>query len=151
MSESAESRAAAPLVVVGESVRVAHAPAGLVVTRSERAREALAAAPAEAQRWGRGWGGGYGGYYHRDRGDAAAGALIGGIVGLGIGAAIASSNQPRYVDRRYYYDRGYDPYYAPPPPPPVYQYEYRSYAPRCWNDWRWDPYWGRNVQVRVCN
>ncbi|GAA3251431.1 hypothetical protein GCM10020258_07210 [Sphingomonas yabuuchiae] len=74
-----------------------------------------AAAPAEAQRWGRGWGGGYGGYYHRDRGDAAAGALIGGIVGLGIGAAIASSNQPRYVDRGYYYNRGYDPYYAPPP------------------------------------
>jgi len=110
-----------------------------------------AAAPAEAQRWGRGWGGGYGGYYHRDRGDAAAGALIGGIVGLGIGAAIASSNQPRYVDRGYYYNRGYDPYYAPPPPPPVYQYEYRSYAPRCWTDWRWDPYWGRNVQVRVCN
>ena len=35
-----------------------------------------AAAPAEAQRWGRGWGG----YYHRDRGgDAVAGALLGGI------------------------------------------------------------------------
>ncbi|WP_230481876.1 hypothetical protein [Sphingomonas sp. Leaf21] len=108
-----------------------------------------AAAPAEAQRWGRGWGG----YYHRDRGgDAVAGALLGGIVGLGVGAAIASSNQPRYVDRGYYYNRGYDPYYAPPPPPPVaYQYQYRSYAPRCWNDWRWDPYWGRNVPVQVCN
>lgn len=48
MSESAESRAAAPLVVVGESVRVTNAPPGLVVTRSERAREALAEAPAEA-------------------------------------------------------------------------------------------------------
>ena len=107
-----------------------------------------AAAPAEAQRWGRGWGGG--GYYHRDRGgDAVAGALLGGIVGLGVGAAIASSNRPRDVDRGYYYDRGYDPYYAPPPPPVVYQY--RSYAPRCWNDWRWDPYWGRNVPVQVCN
>ncbi|WP_343528528.1 hypothetical protein [Sphingomonas sp.] len=105
-----------------------------------------AAAPAEAQRWGRGWGG----YYHRDHGgDAVAGALLGGIVGLGVGAAIASSNQPRYVDRDYYYNRGYDPYYAPPPPPVVYQY--RSYEPRCWNDWRWDPYWGRNVPVRVCN
>ncbi|WP_322962911.1 hypothetical protein [Sphingomonas fuzhouensis] len=105
-----------------------------------------AAAPAEAQRWGRGWGG----YYHRDRGgDAVASALLGGIVGLGVGAAIASSNRPRYIDRNYYYDRGYDPYYAPPPPPVVY--EYQDYRPRCWNDWRWDPYWGRNVQVRVCN
>ncbi len=110
-----------------------------------------AAAPAEAQRWGRGWGG----YYNRDRGgDAVAGALLGGIVGLGVGAAIASSNQPRYVDRGYYYNRGYDPYYAPPPPPPppvAYQYDYRGYAPRCWTDWRWDPYWGRNVRVQVCN
>ncbi|MET4895589.1 hypothetical protein RN629_00275 [Sphingomonadaceae bacterium jetA1] len=116
------------------------------------------AAPAEAQRWGPGWGGGGwggGGYYHRDRGgDAVAGALLGGIVGLGLGAAIASSNRPRYVQRDYYYDNGYTPYYAPPappPPPPPVVYEYRSYTPRCWNDWRWDPYWGRSVPVRVCN
>ncbi|WP_235532824.1 hypothetical protein [Sphingomonas sp. Leaf412] len=74
-----------------------------------------AAAPADAQR------------YWRDRGrggDAAAGAIIGGVIGLGLGAAIASSNRDRYYDRGYYDDRYYAPprriyrdrYYAPPPP-----------------------------------
>ena len=52
-----------------------------------------AAAPADAQRYRR---------YHRGGGDAAAGAIIGGIVGLGLGAAIASSNRDRYYDRGYY-------------------------------------------------
>ncbi|MEE2952789.1 MAG: BA14K family protein [Pseudomonadota bacterium] len=37
---------------------------------------------------------GYRGYRHHRRNDAAAAAIIGGIVGLGVGAAIAS--QPRY-------------------------------------------------------
>ncbi len=92
------------------------------------------AAPAEAQRYRR----------YRDRGgDTAAGALIGGVIGLGLGAAIASSSRNRYYDRGYNYDRrGYyddrayyappprvyyrDRYYAPPPPPPVY-YEPRGY------------------------
>ena len=72
-----------------------------------------AAAPADAQRYWR----------HRDRGgDVAAGAIIGGVVGLGLGAAIASSNRDRYYDRGYYADRYYAPprriyrdrYYAPP-------------------------------------
>lgn len=112
------------------------------------------AAPADAQRWrGRGYGGGW---HYRDRGgDVAAGALLGGILGLGVGAAIASNNRNRYYDRGYYdrgyYDRGYyadrgyayDRYYAPPPR--------AYYQPRCWNDWRWDPYWGRNVRVRICD
>jgi hypothetical protein len=60
-----------------------------------------AAAPADAQRWRRNRGGG----------DVAAGAVLGGIVGLGIGAAIASSNRDRFYDRRFrgggYYDRGF--------------------------------------------
>lgn len=77
------------------------------------------AAPAEAQR-----------YWHRGRGggDVAAGAILGGVLGLGIGAAIASSNRDRYYDRGYY-NRGYynDPYYAPPPPRVVYRERY--YAP----------------------
>ena len=62
------------------------------------------AAPAEAQRYRR---------YNRG-GDVATGALIGGVVGLGIGAAIASNNRGRYYDRgprgfrgRGYYNRGY--------------------------------------------
>ncbi|MDP1028096.1 hypothetical protein Q5H91_12810 [Sphingomonas sp. KR1UV-12] len=98
-----------------------------------------AAAPADAQRWGR--------YRHYDRGgNAAAGAVLGGIVGLGIGAAIASNNRSRYYDRGYYYD-------APPPPPPVYRdrgYYYDDYRPRCWTEYRRD-YDGYPVPVRVCN
>ncbi|MFG6283813.1 hypothetical protein DC429_02450 [Arthrobacter sp. TPD3018] len=98
-----------------------------------------AAAPADAQRWG-----GYR-HYNRGGGDAVAGALIGGVLGLGIGAAIASSNRPRYYDRGYYYDAPPPPprvvyedrYYAPPPPPPpprvvvrerYYNYNYPSYG-----------------------
>ncbi|VVS99263.1 conserved exported hypothetical protein [Sphingomonas sp. EC-HK361] len=99
-----------------------------------------ASAPAEAQRWG--------GYRHYHRGgDTAGAAILGGIVGLGVGAAIASSNNNRYYDRGYY-DRGY---YAPPPRAYYYD-DYRyNYRPRCWNQWRWDPYYGRDVRVRVCN
>jgi len=60
------------------------------------------AAPAEAQRWrGRGY----------DRGgDVATGAIIGGLVGLGVGAAIASDNRRGFYNRGFY-DRGF---YGPP-------------------------------------
>jgi hypothetical protein len=74
-----------------------------------------ATAPADAQ---------YRGYRgHRGGGDAAAGAIIGGIVGLGLGAAIASGN-----NRDRYYDRGYynDGYYRAPP---RVVYRQRYYAP----------------------
>jgi hypothetical protein len=91
-----------------------------------------AAAPADAQRWG--------GYRHHGRGggNVAAGALLGGIVGLGIGAAIAGNNRDRYYDRGYYYDAPPPPprvvyrdrYYAPPPPPRVVVRErYYDYGP----------------------
>jgi len=94
----------------------------------------LAAAPAQAQRWHRG-------YYHH--GDTTGAALLGGIIGLGVGAAIASDHRDRY-----YYDDGY---YAPPPPP-AYGYYGRGYEyrPRCYVEDRWDPYYGRHVRVRVC-
>ncbi|KQM64167.1 hypothetical protein ASE75_09180 [Sphingomonas sp. Leaf17] len=102
------------------------------------------AAPAEAQRWG-------GRHYdRRGGGDAVAGAVIGGILGLGVGAAIASSNRPRYVDRGYY-DQGY---YPAPPPRAFYRpraYVYNDYRPRCFDQWRYDPYYGDQVRVRVCN
>lgn len=101
----------------------------------------VVAAPAEAQR-----------RHYRDRDDdVAAGAIIGGIVGLGIGAAIASSNRDRYHDRRYYYRgpgyyprrvyhrRYHRPYYRP----------YRAY-PRCHVRRVYDPYIGRRVRVRYC-
>ena len=109
-----------------------------------------AAAPADAQRWG--------GYRHYNRGgNAAAGALLGGIVGLGIGAAIASNNGGgRYYDRGGYYGgyNGYNGYYAPPPPPPPVVYDrgyYNDYYPRCFDQWRYDPYYGQRVRVRVCD
>jgi len=78
-----------------------------------------AAAPADAQRY-------YGRGYHRGGGNAAGAAVLGGLVGLGVGAAIASN-------RGYGYDRGYGyGYYAPPPPPPVYRgyYGYPGYGYR---------------------
>jgi len=94
---------------------------------------ATTAAPADAQRYHRG----YGGYHHGHGGDVAAGAVLGGILGLGVGAAIASGNRDRYYDRGYYddgyyYDRRprvvYREHYYAPPPRVVYREPY--YAPR---------------------
>jgi hypothetical protein len=100
----------------------------------------LGAAPAQAQRWHRG-------YHHYHHGNTAGAAVLGGIVGLGVGAAIASSNRDRYYDRGYYnggyYNNGY---YAQPG---YYGYR-RAYRPRCWTQWRWDPYYGGQVPVQVC-
>jgi hypothetical protein len=28
---------------------------------------------------------------------------------------------------------------------------YFGYGPSCYNVWRWDPYWGRNVRVTYCD
>ena len=104
-----------------------------------------AAVPADAQRWGRGWHG------HRGGGNVAGAAVLGGILGLGVGAAIASNNRNRYYDRGYY-NGGY---YAPPPVayynPPVRTYYREDYRPRCWNEWRVDPYYGDRVSVQVCS
>ena len=76
-----------------------------------------AAAPAEAQRWHGGYGGYhgyYGGWHHHHGGVSTGTAVAAGLLGLGVGAAIASSDRgPSY------YDGGY---YAPPPPPPAYGY-----------------------------
>lgn len=75
------------------------------------------ASPAEAQRYG-------GGYRGRDNGGTA---VVAGIAGLAIGAAIASNN-----NRGRYYDRGYEapvvydePYYYDRGP--VYQPGYDAY------------------------
>lgn len=57
-----------------------------------------AASPAMAddRRWHR----------HRDGGDTAGAAVAGGIIGLALGAAIASNGRDRdYYDDRYYYHR----------------------------------------------
>lgn len=100
------------------------------------AATALAAAvPADAQRWrGRG--------YNRGN-DVATGALIGGVVGLGLGAAIASSNRGPYYRGGYRYRGGFAR--------PYYYNNYRAAwrGPRCFRQWRFDPFYGR-VPVRVC-
>ncbi len=95
------------------------------------------AAPAEAQR-----------YRHRDR-DAGT-AIVAGIAGIAIGAAIAGSSRDRYYDRydydrRYYRDRGYYPRDS---------YYYQQYERRGWRGCTirrvYDPYLRRNVRVRYC-
>ena len=82
----------------------------------------LALAPAaHAEHWHGGWN--RGGYYHHNNGNAAGAAIIGGLVGLGLGAAIASGGG--YYGSPGYYAPPYS-YYGPPPryytpaPPPVY-------------------------------
>ena len=123
-----------------------------------------AAAPAEAQRY-------RGGYRNNDRSSTA---IVAGIAGLAIGAAIASSANNRYRGG-YYQDRGYAyPYqnrgYAYDYQNGGYPYDYnndyyqqRGFNPNggyyadqyrgrqaCRNERRFDPYSGRSVRVRVC-
>ena len=90
------------------------------------AGSALAAAPAEARPWG-GWHGGWHrGWHGGGWGDGD--AVIAGLAGLAVGAAIADSARPHYYARPYY----------------------RYYGPTCWTEWRWDPWYG-NVPVRICD
>jgi len=65
-------------------------------------------------------------YYHRGHGDDAALAIGAGIIGLAIGAAIASDHDRGYYDRGYY-DGGYY-YYGRP------RYYYRIYPRRYYYD-----------------
>jgi hypothetical protein len=92
-------------------------PARLLSTAAVVAGLALAPA-AHADRWHNGWN------HHHGGGNAAGAAIIGGLVGLGVGAAIASGGG-YYGAPGYYYAPPYS-YYGPPPayytpaPPPVY-------------------------------
>jgi hypothetical protein len=112
------------------------------------------AAPAEAQHY-RGGYGGYGGHYRHDRDNGGA-ALAAGVVGLALGAALASNSHGYGYDRgdyghgyydRGYYDRGYygRGYYAPSY---AYGYGYPAYRTCETTRWVWDPYIGRRVPVR---
>ena len=102
-----------------------------------------AAVPAEARPHGGGYYGGYGGYGgYRHHGNGGA-ALAAGVVGLALGAAIASDHG--YYDRGYYgnYGPGYG-YYGGP----AYAYDYPAYRTCETRRWVWDPYIGRRVPVR---
>lgn len=93
------------------------------------------AAPAEARPHGY-YGGGYGGGYYRH--DNTGAAVAAGVVGLALGAALASNHG--------YYNRGYygGGYY------PAYGYAYApapAYRVCESTRWVWDPYIGRRVPV----
>lgn len=90
-------------------------------------------APAEAQR-----------YRHRHHDDGAGAAIVAGIAGLAIGAAIASSDRRYDYDRRYYREHGYYPHDGY-----WYRENYRRYD-YCTVRRVWDPYIGRHVRVRYC-
>jgi hypothetical protein len=72
-------------------------------------------------------------------GDAGA-AVAAGILGLAVGAALASSSHHDY-DRSYGY--GYEQ--------PYYGNGYRpAYGETCRSYWQWSPRWHRNVRVERC-
>lgn len=96
------------------------------------------AAPADAQRFRGGGRGGYHGGYYRGGGG---GAVLAGVAGLAVGAALASG--PYYRGGYGYYG---DPYYHD-----YYRgYGYGYYPRGCFIERRFDPYYGRPVHVRVC-
>lgn len=127
---------------------------------------ASTAGPAQAERYRY-----YGDRNHNNNNDAAAAAIIGGVLGLALGAAIAGSNNDRrgYYDNRYYgdgyyggrsyyggrgyydnrsyndgyYGRGYSDDYGYARP-----YSYGYGARTCTNRERvYDPYTGRRVVI----
>jgi hypothetical protein len=104
------------------------------------------AAPAEAQRYRH-----YnGGHRHHGGGDATAAAIIGGVAGLALGAAIAGNGDGHRS--RSYYNGGYSSGYAYDPRYDSYNggyYAYREprYRTCISRDRVWDPYIERRVTI----
>jgi len=104
------------------------------------------AAPAEAQR--------YRHHRHGNDNDEVAAAIIGGVAGLALGAAIAGNGDRRsrgyYYDDRYSYDPRYDSYRGGYYRDSYYRehrprrYAYRTCISR---DRVYDPYIGRRVTI----
>ena len=100
---------------------------------------ALTATPADAQRYR------YHRYYrHHDRTGTA---IATGILALGVGAAIASSNRG-YYGNGYYGNDYYDPYYGGYYRSGYYRSGY--YPRRCVTRVQYDPYYDEYVRVRYC-
>ena len=101
------------------------------------------AAPAEAQYY-------RGRRHHDDTGTA----IVAGVAGLAIGAAIASSSNRdrRYRDDYYYRNDSYryDNYNNYPRYNNYYNNAYRYNYRACRIERRYDPYYGRSTRVRVC-
>ena len=109
-----------------------------------------AASPAMADDWR---------YRHRGGGDTTGAAIAGGVVGLALGAAIASSaNDHRRYDRDdYYYDRGYPRYrayyYYDRYPRPYYRpyYYNRGWRGDGWREHEWREHEWREHEWREHN
>ena len=72
---------------------------------------------------------------YRDRNDDAALAIGAGVIGLAVGAAIASGGRDRYYRDDYYYNRQRGGYYYRSHPRNTYYYDrYDRYDRRGWRD-----------------
>lgn len=133
--------AQAPRETSARSTRMKKILTGLLAATTLGGAALATATPAAAQYY-------RGGYYgHRGGGNAAAIGLGAGLLGLAVGASLAS---PHYYSRPYYSYPSYGPgygygYY----PAPAYSYGYYA-RPACRSHWRFDPYIGRNVLVERC-
>jgi hypothetical protein len=101
---------------------------------------AATAAPAQARPHGY-----YDGYYGRHRHGNSDAAIVAGVAGLALGAALASNNRGYYNGGYYSRSYAYDPYYGD-----RYYYSRPRYVYRtCESErWVWDPYIQDRVLVR---
>lgn len=88
--------------------------------------------------------------HHRGGDDAVAAAIVGGVAGLALGAALSNGNRydrggyGGYYDNGYRYDPRYDSYYRGGYAPRRHRYADRTCITR---DRVYDPYIGRRVTV----